>query len=112
MNHSDKYVARKGSFLLFAGQDTDTLNANVVGTSCKPAFMIEVVEAAVFSILHDAGATCLSNGTSGTNLGVNFSTSTSIPAGVTIFSSTEIGFTRIALTSGTICCYRLFNFDN
>lgn len=104
MNHSDKYVARPGNFLMQSGDDTNSLNSNVLGEGTF--FAVEVIEAATFSVLQDAGADCLNNGTAGTNNGVNFSSSDSIPAGSMIWASTPIGFTRIALTSGTVLVYR------
>ena len=99
MNHSDKYVSRPGNFIMVAGQDTNTLNANVLG-ALGTSWAIEVIEAATFS-----------NGTSGTNNGVNFSNSFSVPAGALLIASTERGFTRIAISAGTILVHRLANLQ-
>lgn len=110
MNHSDKYVSRPGNFIMVAGQDTNTLNANVLG-ALGTSWAIEVIEAATFSTLQDAGADALSNGTSGTNNGVNFSNSFSVPAGALLIASTERGFTRIAISAGTILVHRLANLQ-
>lgn len=110
MNHSDKYIARNGGFRMIAGQDTNTLNANVVGSG--RFFAIEVIEAATFSILQDNNADALGNGTANTNLGQNFTASESLAAGFPIWATTDRGFTRIALTAGVIYIYRIYDFTN
>lgn len=108
MNHSDKYVSRPGNFIMVAGQDTNTINANVLG-ALGTSWAIEILEAATFSTLEDNGATALSNGTANTNNGVNFSNSFSVPAGTLLIASTERGFTRIAISAGAILVHRLAN---
>mgnify|MGYP000432109257 CR=1 FL=1 len=110
MNHSDKYVARNGGFTMIAGQDTNTLNANIIGSGRY--FAIEVIEAATFSILDDFGATALGSGTAGTNYGQNITSSDSNAAGKQLWASTDRGFTRIALTAGIIYVYRIYDFQN
>jgi len=106
MDWSDKIQGRGGCFILNAGDDTDSLNANVTGAKKSFWGFMSLDGAGTLTTLTVGGSTALGDGTAGVNYGYNVSSAYVWPQNVLITCSSPAGFTRLVASGGAFLVWR------